>query len=57
MKTFIIIIGTLCLISGLIELIVPALMRNISKKILPKINNRKYRDGSDTFDFSDHQQF
>ena len=40
MKTFVIIIGILCLISGLIEIIVPAVMRNIAKKILPKMNNR-----------------
>jgi len=40
MENFIIIIGTLCLISGLIELIVPSVMRNIAKKVLPKINNR-----------------
>mgnify|MGYP001589277594 CR=1 FL=1 len=40
MKTFVITIGTLCLISGLIEIIVPSVMRNVAKKILPKINNR-----------------
>ena len=40
MKTFIITIGTLCLISGLVEIIVPSVMRNMAKKVLPKINNR-----------------
>ena len=40
MKTFIITIGTLCLISGLVEIIVPSVMRNVAKKVLPKINNR-----------------
>ena len=40
MKVFIITIGLLCLISGLAELIVPAVMRNIAKKVLPKMNNR-----------------
>ena len=40
MKTFIITLGTLCLISGLIEIIVPSVMRNIAKEVLPKMNNR-----------------
>ena len=40
MKTFIFSIGTLCLISGLIEVIAPSVMRNVAKKVLPKINNR-----------------
>ena len=40
MKIFVITIGILCLISGLIEIIVPSVMRNVVKKILPKINNR-----------------
>ena len=40
MKVFIITIGLLCLISGLIEIIMPAVMRNITKKVLPKMNNR-----------------
>ena len=40
MKIFVITIGILCLISGLMELVVPSVMRNVAKKILPKINNR-----------------
>ena len=40
MKTFVISIGTLCLISGVIELIIPSVMRSVAKKVLPKINNR-----------------
>ena len=40
MKTFIITIGILCLISGLIEIIVPSVIRNVAKKVLPKMNNR-----------------
>ena len=40
MKTFIIVIGTLCLISGLMDFSVPSVMRNVAKKILPKMNNR-----------------
>ena len=40
MKTFVIVIGTLCFISGLIEIIVPSVMRSVVKKVLPKINNR-----------------
>ena len=40
MRIFIFIIGTLCLISGLIEIIAPSIMRNVAKKILPKMNNR-----------------
>ena len=40
MKVFIITIGLLCVISGLIELIIPSVMRNMAKKVLPKINNR-----------------
>ena len=40
MKTFVIAIGTLYLISGLVEIIVPSVMRNVAKKVLPKINNR-----------------
>ena len=40
MKVFIITIGLLCLISGLIELIIPSVMKNMAKKVLPKINNR-----------------
>ena len=40
MKTFIFSIGVLCLISGLIEIITPSVMRNVAKKVLLKINNR-----------------
>ena len=40
MKTFIIIIGILCLVSGLVELIVPSAMRSVVKKVLLKMNNR-----------------
>ena len=40
MKIFIITIGTLCFISGLIEIIIPSVIRNIVKKVLPTINNR-----------------
>lgn len=40
MRIFIITIGTLCLISGLVEIIVPSVMRNVAKKVLPKMNNR-----------------
>jgi len=40
MKTFVITIGTLCFISGIMELIVPSVMRNVSRKVLPKMNNR-----------------
>ena len=40
MKIFVITIGLLCLVSGLVELIVPSVMRNVAKKVLPKINNR-----------------
>jgi len=40
MRIFVVIIGLLCLIGGLVEFIVPSVMRNVAKKVLPKINNR-----------------
>ena len=40
MKVFIITIGLLCIISGLVGIVIPAVMRNVAKKVLPKINNR-----------------
>lgn len=40
MRSFVIVVGTLWIISGLIGLITPLLMRNVIKKVLQIINNQ-----------------